>query len=82
MWPLYILNVYTGSSVVYSSYYGASNGIAYMTSLGYWGSETRLVDCRYTSVAHTSCGYGGQAGVQCVGMFVELTYYIATDVEA
>lgn len=46
-----------------------------MTSLGCLGSENRLIDCYYSSVAHLSCGDGRQAGVQCVGTFVELNIH-------
>lgn len=64
------MNVYiysTDSTPIYNSYFGTSSAIFYMTSLRCLGSESRLIDCSYSPVAHTSCGAGEHAGVQCVG---------------
>ena len=73
-----MLYTHTGPSynMYYNSFYGTSSAFSYMTSLGCSGSENRLIDCYYYPIAHTNCGQGQHAGVQCVGMFVQ--YCIAS----
>ena len=65
-----MLCVYVDASYRGYSFYGESNVFSYMRNLGCSGSENRLIDCSYISAAHTFCGQGQHAGVQCLGMFV------------
>ena len=69
-----MLGMYVDASYKGYSFYGKSNVFSYMRNLGCSGSEHRLIDCSYTPVAHTYCGQGQHAGVQCVGMFVLLLH--------
>ena len=70
------LNLIADAAYFSGGYFGGSLAIAYLTSLGCYGTENRLFDCRYTPTAHTACGKTGLAGVRCIGIDIASTTFL------
>ena len=64
---LLIYFVFAGSMAVYSSFYGKSSGLLYMTNVRCTGTETKLKDCPYYPIALFACGDTQHTGVKCTG---------------
>ena len=47
------------------AYYGQGSGSIFLTDVGCTGSESRLIDCSYSSYTD-GCSHSDDAGVQCL----------------